>query len=135
MQVSDLLKYDAWVRENFVYLADPENLDSWRSHLHEVTEQHDKEWNGDCDDLASTTLDALSRVWDTALLWRALVRAEGSPGNVFVDHMIGLARMPGGPLYIVGDTFGSPCLTTQRGHKIQMVSQVSAGVSWKQGLP
>lgn len=93
---------DLQCRTKFIYRADPEGQNTWRSHLAEV--RAGRTWYGNCDDLCSTVLDSIATA-GAAL--DAIYRIEvGADGAAAPNHLIGCIWDDGGVCWIVGDTFG-----------------------------
>src|SRR5689334_393010 len=101
MDADAIRAVDARTRDRFTYLA--ETVDNWRSHADAVLEG--VSWSGDCDDLASTTLDLLGRQGVAAVDRYRLV--VSSAGTKKPDHMVACVRAKDGAFLIVGDTFES----------------------------
>jgi predicted transglutaminase-like cysteine proteinase len=86
------------VFKNFVYTSDV--VDKWRVHSPEVIKG--ESWKGDCDDLASTTLDMMIRAGHPMnKLWMVIV---DSSNTGYLDHMVAMAQDDDGHYWIVGDT-------------------------------
>lgn len=102
MDSNKFIEADTKARAKFTYVSDGV-FDTWRSHTDEALANHD--WSGDCDDLASTVLDILTRE-GLALTdcWRLMVSSRHT-GTM--DHMIACAIDDKGEFWIIGDTFGA----------------------------
>ncbi len=110
MNADQIKQIDAQARHRFTYLADA--VDEWRSHADDV--KANRQWEGDCDDLASTTLDLLSQNgMSPENMYRVMV---SSTGGTIIDHMIGYARDDPGVLWVVGDTFGASYKVSDMSH-------------------
>lgn len=133
--VDMIKKADALARKKFTYKNDPKGTDRWRSFSKDVLAG--KYWQGDCDDLASTTLDILAQQnpgIDLSKLYRFCVKSPDCPPKVPYDHMVAGAVTDKG-LYIIGDTFGSPVPVKSSKHKISRYSKLSEGITWRAGVP
>lgn len=100
MDTATIKSWDEQARRNFTYVSDGV-FDTWRSHKADVLAG--RPWEGDCDDLCSTTLDLMTS--DGLLLeltWRLFV---SSAYDGQVDHMVGAVRDAEGGFWVVGDTF------------------------------
>lgn len=134
--IAQLRYADKVARAHFTYKADgtrPEE-NTWRSLADEALAG--KSWVGDCDDLASTALDILTRTLpDDALdkCFRLEVASPDCPAGVPFDHMIGAVMLPGLNLWIIGDTFGEAYPASRMPHRIVNYSKLSEGTVWKKG--
>jgi len=123
MQSSLITSTDAKVRQKFTYKND--EVDRWRSFSEEVNKG--SRWEGDCDDLAMTTIDLLSKAGaDPKHLGRGLVSSEGGKR---IDHMIAFAKDDKGQLWVVGDTFGSAYHVDAMQHKCIYANVISEGIT------
>lgn len=78
---------------------DPPDHDEWRSSANSVLVDH--AFADDCDGLAMTTIDLLTRNnYPIGDLFLVLV---STTGGQFSDHMVGAARGADGRLWVVGD--------------------------------
>lgn len=85
-------------KTNFVYKSDV--TDNWRVHSSQVMDK--KMWFGDCDDLASTTLDMLIRAGQPRnRAWLVLADVEHKAS---LDHLVAMVQDDAGHFWIVGDT-------------------------------
>lgn len=134
MKYDDIKKIDYTCRQHFTYLADGV-VDTWRTHLAEV--EAGKGWQGDCDDLTSTTLDDLTR--NGLLLVNAYRLLVSSTGGKVVDHMIGCVEDEDGKWWIVGDTFGECYSAGSCPHALIEYNRLSEhdanGAIWRSGAP
>lgn len=94
----DIFQISLEAKSNFVYKSDV--VDNWRVHSSEVLMK--QTWQGDCDDLASTTLDMLIRAGQPRRrAWLVLADVEH---KAKLDHLIGMVEDADGHYWIVGDT-------------------------------
>jgi predicted transglutaminase-like cysteine proteinase len=94
----EIMNLSLEVKENFRYLLDVN--DNWRVHTSSVMTKNT--WQGDCDDLAVTTLDVMIR-YGLARDRAWLVLADVQHTDV-LDHLIGMVQDIDGKFWIVGDT-------------------------------
>ena len=121
----EIRRIDSMARKNFTYVAEEEDL--WRSFADKVIQS--KKWQGDCDDLASTTIDLLHRAGAPKnSLTRAIV---GTYGSKTPDHMIAFAEDDKGRQWVVGDTFGPAYPRKDMTHRLIKISPIHMGRSWK----
>lgn len=120
---------DEFIRKRFVYTHDQE--ENWRSHARAALEDPRKVIRDDCDGLTSTVLELMAlKGCPLDRLFRAVVKSPQASASQYIDHMIGLAVVDTGTIYVVGDTFGSPVPLSRCPHKIIQVSCFAWGVSW-----
>lgn len=95
---------DSLVRKNWTYLSDEH--DTWR--VHTSTVLNNQIWLGDCDDIATTTLEVLARAGQPRdKMWLVLVAAQLSyriQGRL--DHLVAIVQDSEGEFWVVGDTNG-----------------------------
>jgi hypothetical protein len=132
MDADTIRRLDAEARQRFTYR--PDAVDNWRSHGDEVLRGED--WQGDCDDLASTVLDLLGRN-GMALgdRYRLLVSTLGESQ---VDHMVACAVDADGHFWIVGDTFAPAypaALMKHRGLFYNRLTETQPKAVWRDGVP
>ena len=130
---------DLTARKGFTYQSEgtkPED-DIWRSFADDAL--NERRWSGDCDDLASTSLDILCRLLagkgiDLPLdgMFRLQVQTQDCPPTVPFDHMVA-GVMLGHELWIIGDTYGHAYPYKRSPHRIVRWSRLSEGVRWYQG--
>lgn len=126
-----LLLVDKLVRSRATYVPDAKLRDTWTSYAREVNQGLN--FAGDCDDWAMTALELLmQRGWPKNRLYRALV---SSTGNGVIDHMIGIAELPNGERWTVGDTFGAPRRVTGDRAGPHKILQTSRMDERRGGLP
>lgn len=133
MRSDEIKRIDAVCRRGFDYRADV--VDRWQSFYQDVLAG--RRWAGDCDDLTTTTLDALGRNGAArSNRWRLMVSAEGT-GYVQVNHMVGAIRDHAGTFWIVGDTFGSAYPSSQFRHGPRFFQRMdfSSSGRWQAGVP
>lgn len=130
---ADVIAADRRARAGFRYQTDGV-FDTWRSHADQVLAG--EAWVGDCDDLASTVLDLLTRQGlplDRA--FRLLVASGDAPG---FDHLVGAVRTLDG-FVVVGDTFGGAYPAGAMAHRAfayQCLDAFAAGEDgWRDGAP
>jgi len=120
---------DARVRKLFTYVHDKHGADLWTSYASNV--KLNKPFYGDCDDLASTTLDMISQLgYPKTCMARGLV---SSKKNSLVDHMIAYCMDNLGKVWVVGDTFGPAYPISRMQHQQLEYSPVTTGISWSKG--
>lgn len=130
-----LVAADKAAKSNFTYEADGDG-DTWRSHAEAALAR--RPWSGDCDDLASTALDLLTR-WDGNMpldrLFRLCVASPDCPRDLFYDHMVAGYKDEKGNLFIFGDTFTHACHVSRSPHKVRRYACLSEGIVWRVGQP
>ena len=103
--VSLIQSVDQFVRDRFVYVADPRHKDTWRSHAFALRNDPHYQAHGDCDDMVQTCLDELVlRGVEKRHLYRCLVK---SPNAHVPDHMVGMVQIRT-EMWCIGDTFAEP---------------------------
>lgn len=124
MNSNNIIKIDKLVRSKFTYKLD--DGDHWRSFAKEV--KAGKEWQGDCDDLATTTIQMLSEqgVKSTSLARACVSSTNGKK----IDHMIAFCKDDKGIIWVIGDTFGSAYRLDSMKHRPIFISLVSEGIKW-----
>lgn len=134
MRAADVIAADQLARAGFRYQGDG-LFDTWRSHADAALAG--ELWAGDCDDLASTVLDLVTRQ-GLALdrTYRLLVSSTGAPG---FDHMVAAVQAEDGAFLLVGDTFGGAYPAGRMRHlpvKYQRLDEFAAGENrWRDGAP
>lgn len=102
MKSSKIREIDNYVRAKYTYKYDRPEKDEWRSRHTEVLAG--KPWQGDCDDLASTTAYMLTKYGlPLSSAWLCLV---DSSGDGKIDHAIAMCKDDEGKTWVIGDTFG-----------------------------
>jgi predicted transglutaminase-like cysteine proteinase len=93
-----ILSTNLTARDRFIYTSDVK--DNWRVSSARVL--LDQRWTGDCDDLASTTLDMLIRAGQPLnKAWLVLVDVDHKN---LLDHLVAMVEDDSGQHWIVGDT-------------------------------
>ncbi len=131
---------DSRARRRFHYRKDP-GPDTWRSHR--ALAETGRDWFGDCDDLASTTLDILINsypMWPeqdevARLCFRLKVATLACPKDAPYDHMVAGVQLPDGQFWIIGDTFGEAMRREASEHRIVSWSCLADGNVWRRGDP
>ena len=95
---------DARVRKGFTYVSDVK--DTWR--IHSTAVMTHQPWQGDCDDLASTTLDVMARHGQPLdKMWLVIVASQaGAKISGRLDHLVAVVEDNAGEFWVVGDTSG-----------------------------
>lgn len=131
MDAERIRRLDLQCRARFTYLADPPAADTWRSHLDDV--RAGRPWQGDCDDLASTVLDALA---EAGVPLSNLYRLEvGAAGGAVMNHLIGCTWDDAGVCWIIGDTFGESYPATACRHRPFSYQRMDDVVTVREGAP
>ncbi|HKU53924.1 MAG TPA: hypothetical protein VJP60_01055 [Rhizomicrobium sp.] len=132
MDADAIRAVDARARSRFLYRA--ESIDNWRSHADAVLKG--EAWFGDCDDLASTTLDLLGRDGVAADdRYRLVVSSTGAKKP---DHMVACVRADDGAFLIVGDTFKpayAAAAMRHRGIFYNRLNETQPEAVWREGVP
>lgn len=131
MQLNVIKSIETQARARFVYKADQERQDRWRS-FHNAVYAGER-WYGDCDDLASTVVNMLGKIGVPAYnMWFAHVDTEDPDDKI--DHMLAfmLHTSEGPPtMYVIGDTYG-PCYpAANMKHTLKQACSVSNVLDWR----
>lgn len=113
-------------KSNFVYKSDVQ--DNWRVHSSEVLMK--QTWFGDCDDLASTTIDMLVRAGQPrSRAWLVLADVEHKST---LDHLVGMVEDADGHYWIVGDTSSQTAYPANRTkYRIVALASMDKPEEWK----
>lgn len=135
MNAAQIRDVDLRARAKFSYLADPPGYDNWRSHAADV--EAGRAWQGDCDDLASTTLDLLGRAGlPLGQLYRLCVTSpQATNGPGVDDHQIGCVWDDAGAAWIVGDTYGEAYPAKDCPHRTVRYQSLDDIFTWRDGAP
>jgi predicted transglutaminase-like cysteine proteinase len=126
VNAKDIRKIDTQVRKKFTYKLD--DGDHWRSFAAAV--KAGTPWQGDCDDLATTTIQLL---YEAGAHPKTLCRAcVSSKRDKRIDHMIAFAKDDAGQIWVVGDTFGPAYPIENMNHRPILISLVTKGIAWVQ---
>lgn len=133
LTVSRVDAIDRQARKGFTYRQEPG--DTWRSHADDIF--HDRAWQGDCDDLASSCLDMLSQMPGVEMsdLYRLMV---SSVGGKLPDHMVAAVWIVDSKAFrIVGDTFRPSYDAAAMKHRCFFYNRMDEQrpVLWRVGAP
>lgn len=132
LDLKSLQEADRRCRKGFRYQA--EEQDRWRSFYAYAAEGMN--WAGDCDDLAATALEFVTRSFygNKALLahcYRLQVASPQCPAGSPYDHMVAAVRCDDGKVYVLGDTFGAIYPISQSKHRVFAFNRLSEGLTWR----
>jgi len=121
----DIIELSLEVQSHFIYKSD--DVDTWRVHTSEALMKQN--WYGDCDDLASTTLDVLIRAGQPrSKAWMVLADVRHT---AVLDHMIGMVQDVDGHFWIVGDTSYQNAYPADRvKYRIVAIARMDAPTIW-----
>lgn len=131
MRARALQDADGRARQRFTYQPDPAPRDLWRSRAEQVLA--DADWQGDCDDLASTVLDLLAR--DGVALGRLYRLIVSTRRNDVPDHMTACAWDDRGVCWIIGDTYGPAYPAKACPHQLISYQRMDEIGIWRDGAP
>lgn len=124
---------EAAAKMQYTFGDQSRSKDEWKSFDKESAEG--QQWQGDCDDLTLTTIEAAVRMGvSETRLYRALVavqKTEGRQTKTVMGHMVGVYEDTNGKFWVIGDTDGKKLMTSLDSYQgIKYVSPVALGKEW-----